>query len=88
MYPIGRRVLPWRRAVVCADREAAVGALRRRVNDQVLGDAAYWQAKRTAKYATLLTFVELQDCSRGPALPVLAGRAWVCMTDSAARRAA
>ncbi|MCA9294734.1 MAG: ASCH domain-containing protein [Phycisphaerales bacterium] len=86
---------PYRARAVVADVELvdgltprAVSALRRRVNSQVLGDPAYWQSKRTAKYATLLTFIELEVCSRGPALPVLAGRAWVCMPDRTARRRA
>ncbi len=61
----------------------AVRALRTRVNGQVLGESAYWRSKRTAKYATLLTFREIMPCDTGPALPVLAGRAWVCMPDDA-----
>ena len=67
---------------------ACVRALRARVNPLVLGAPAYWHAKRDARYATLMTLEGVEPCAEGPALPVLAGRAWVCMSERAARRRA
>lgn len=60
----------------------AVRALRRRVGAEVGAPGAYWQAKRLARYATLIWLGDVEPLDQGPALPVLAGRAWVCVEES------
>jgi len=40
--------------------------LRRRFNERVLGSPEYWNAKSTARYATLVTVSEVQEIAFGP----------------------
>src|SRR5690606_5364590 len=42
---------------------AAIAKLKQRYNDRVCGDDAYWQWKRTSRYAT---FVELREVQATP----------------------
>ena len=54
-----------------------VQAIRRRVNDQVLGSRAYWHGKRSAKYATLVWIENVKHITRGPHIRRLYGQAWI-----------
>jgi hypothetical protein len=41
-------------------------ALRKAVNDVVLGDSVYWKLKQNARYATLVHLKNVKPCDDGP----------------------
>jgi len=52
-----------------------VEALRRRYNDRVLGDDAFWRAKRDCRFATFVELTEIEPIAVGP-LYTKSLRAW------------
>lgn len=57
--------------------------VRRDYNDLIRGEPSYWSWKRDARYLSLIWLKEVEPTARGPVIPELRGRAWVCLGDSA-----
>lgn len=55
--------------------------VRRDYNDLIRGEKSYWSWKRDARYLTLIWLKEVEPTARGPVIPELRGRAWVCLSD-------
>jgi ASC-1-like (ASCH) protein len=53
-----------------------VRQLRRDYNDQILGEADFWNRKLTSRFATLIWLRDVQPCDDGPAIRPLQGQAW------------
>ncbi|PHQ78610.1 MAG: hypothetical protein COB69_09630 [Phycisphaera sp.] len=45
---------------------AKIRVLRKEVNDVVMGDSAFWNLKRTARYATVVYLKNIKPCDDGP----------------------
>jgi hypothetical protein len=56
--------------------EQGVDQLRARYGGLILGDEAYWEAKRRARYATLLWLSEVEPASHGPSFRWLPRSGW------------
>ena len=63
---------------------AKVAELRKRFNDQVCGDAQFWEWKRDSKYATFTRLTKVQPISVGPKMEPSRGPAWFVLPDGAA----
>jgi hypothetical protein len=59
-----------------------VRRIRSAHNDLILGDPAYWAAKRTARYATLIWFDRVEPITMGPTYSP-SRQAWHVLPDSA-----
>lgn len=60
----------------------AVARLCEQFNDRILGEDAYWQAKRQARYATLITLGDVEPITFGPPMTGNGnGRAWFILPD-------
>jgi hypothetical protein len=75
---------PFRLRAVAADvvcmsglLPSRVDALRRKFNHAIGAPRSYWDAKRTARYATLITLADVEPVNVGPDIPRLHGRAWL-----------
>ena len=59
--------------------------LRSALNDAVMGDSAFWNLKRTARYATVVHLTDVQACDDAPGFAeARAGNpraAWLVLTD-------
>ena len=55
---------------------AAIDALRRRLNDAVCGDAAYWRLKRDSRFGTFIALRGVQQISEGPSFKPSQYHAW------------
>ena len=53
--------------------------IQRDYNDVIRGDPDYWEGKSDAKYLSLIWLKEVEPTDRGPIIPELRGRAWVCL---------
>jgi hypothetical protein len=62
---------------------AMAADLRRKYNPAIHGDAAYWQAKRDCRYATLIWLRQVTATSTGPRYRPQHMRAWYTLDDSA-----
>lgn len=62
---------------------ADVDRLRRDFTDRVGGEPAYWRAKRSARFATMIHLEEVEPIGRGPVHPPFNGRAWIRLPDRA-----
>lgn len=60
-----------------------VAALRRRFGAAVAADADYWEAKRSACFATFIDLMDVERVRFGPCFPAFHGRAWQRLPDSA-----
>jgi hypothetical protein len=61
---------------------ASVAELRERFNDDVCGDAAYWNRKRDCKCATFIELTRVHPISQGPAMAPSSGLAWFVLPDA------
>ncbi len=70
-------------AVACYDRLTPdrVETLRRRYNDRVLGDDAFWHAKRDCRFATFIELADVEPIDVGPAY-TKSLRAWHVVDES------
>ena len=78
-------------AVAVADRvwmtdgltPGRVEKLRRRLNDRIHGEAAYWRSRRDARYGTLIWLREVRPTSQRPRYRPQNMRAWYTLDDAA-----
>ncbi|MFI4892045.1 MAG: ASCH domain-containing protein [Phycisphaerales bacterium JB058] len=45
---------------------AEIARLRSKLNEAVMGENAYWELKRTARYATVMHLADVQPCDEAP----------------------
>jgi len=62
---------------------ARIDRLRKRHNNQVRGDTAYWAMKRQAQYATFIELRDVRPINAGPAFKPSPYRAWFVLADDA-----
>lgn len=60
-----------------------VAKIRKRFDDAICGEAAYWKLKRDAAYATLVWLRDVRPCSLRPRYKTQNMRAWYTLPDSA-----
>ena len=60
---------------------AAVHQLRKKYDEQICGDDAYWDAKRDSKYATLIELTEVKPIATGPPYKVAYMKAWYVLDE-------
>lgn len=67
---------------------AAVDAIRREHGRGIGGDEGFWESSRAAGRVAMLVWLRgVRECSQGPAVRVVAGKAWYVLKDSAAPEA-
>ncbi len=60
----------------------AIDRLRKAHNNRICAPNEFWQSRIEARYAVLISIEEVVEIDRGPRIPPLYGRAWVCLPAS------
>lgn len=60
--------------------------IERDYNHAILGEPAFWQRKRTARFASLIWLTDVEAIDHGPEIPNLQGRAWLSLEEETAWR--
>ena len=63
-----------------------VQKIRRDYNDQICGDASFWDDKRNSVFCSLIWLKDLQSIDNGPHIRPLQGVAWLCLEEEPAWR--
>lgn len=63
---------------------ARVAALQRRYGPEVGAPREYWRAKARARYAVFIRLRDIRTIARGPSIPPLNGRGWLCLPQARA----
>ena len=61
---------------------AKLKRLRKRFNDQICGDDAYWHLKRESRYATLIDLHDVEPVPVGPKYKVAYMKAWYVLDEA------